>query len=269
MSNQKDEQAFEDYLKGSSALSRHYRSESTEEPSARLDTEIITAAKESVLSKTSGAGSHGSRWYVPLSLAAVIVISFGVVFKIYDQESLPGNSKYPETRIENKAVMEDRMDQLSGKSESVLKDEMSEVKEKSDSKIQGLKRELAVPSAPAVEEDVGQSKQISEQEIQKRSSSQSSADKPAKILMREETMEAPAGAEFRKEQVPLSAAPEITNTLNPEQVFELINRLWSAGDRQGAYLELKNFIQAYPDYDIEELKKRIPVEMKIPGQSEN
>src|SRR5690554_5278664 len=100
MNNQKDDQAFEEYMKGGSSLSGRYKSESTEEPPEQLNARILAAAKKAVDSKTPGAGSPGYRWYVPFTLAAVVVISFSIVFRIHDRESLPAGNKYPGTKTE-------------------------------------------------------------------------------------------------------------------------------------------------------------------------
>jgi hypothetical protein len=52
-----------------------------------------------------------------------------------------------------------------------------------------------------------------------------------------------------------------TDTLAPEQWFEIINQLWFDGDEDGAYRGLKNFLEAYPDYPLDELKMMLPQEM--------
>ena len=54
-----------------------------------------------------------------------------------------------------------------------------------------------------------------------------------------------------------------TDKLAPEQWLEIINQLWFEHNEKGAYAELKNFIEAYPDYPVEDLKKQLPEGMDL------
>ena len=94
MNDRKEDQLLDDYLKGGSDLSRHYRGESGEKPPAHLDAVILRAAQ-------SAARKHRKPvtplWYVPLSLAAVLVIGVSVLISMYDQQ---GKSVFPAAKIE-------------------------------------------------------------------------------------------------------------------------------------------------------------------------
>src|SRR3989344_7344145 len=70
----KDDRLLDEYLRGDSPLSRVYRETGREEPPAHLDAAILAQAKAAV-----GARRSKPRWFMPLSLAATVVLSVGVV----------------------------------------------------------------------------------------------------------------------------------------------------------------------------------------------
>jgi hypothetical protein len=67
-------------------LRARYRALATEEPSAALDDAIRAAARRAVASAPGGARrSSTQRWAVPVSLAAVLFLSFGVVMHMQQE----------------------------------------------------------------------------------------------------------------------------------------------------------------------------------------
>ena len=88
MNNRKEEQQLDEYLKGESELSDIYKKTAFEEPPAHIDESILSASKKAVQSKSGAAYSTFARnYYVPLSLAAVLVLCVSIVFNIYQDES--------------------------------------------------------------------------------------------------------------------------------------------------------------------------------------
>ncbi|MCH8079533.1 MAG: hypothetical protein IIA06_07120 [Proteobacteria bacterium] len=84
--NKQDDQMFEDYLQGGSSLSGAYRAEGKARPPAHLDKAILTAANEAVRSEQSSKVAYSPfarSWYVPASMAAVLMLCVGLVFTIY------------------------------------------------------------------------------------------------------------------------------------------------------------------------------------------
>lgn len=248
MSDQKDNQILEEYLKGKSGLSQQYRAESTAEPPAHLDAAIISAAKKATGSNTSGSSASNSRWYVPLSLAAVLVISFSLVFRVYDQEEQQILGKQSEIKKERPAMMMDAKPEPAAAPPAVLmRDEFSseEIRIETDAAT-------ATRAAPAAEEDVSKDDTLSGFE--------SGPPTPQSV----ESFSAPA------ERRILKSMPEIMedkatagNTLQPQQWFEIINQLWFDGDEAGAYITVKKFLEAHPAYPPEELKKHVPANMDL------
>src|SRR5687767_4895761 len=65
-----------------SDLSRAYRAGAQEEPPSRLDAAILSEARKAVgdsRSRSHGRGPFGSNWVMPLSAAAVVVLSVALV----------------------------------------------------------------------------------------------------------------------------------------------------------------------------------------------
>lgn len=79
-------------------LSRRYREAAREEPGEDLDRAILAASRRAV---GAGPRARGSRWMVPASIAAVLVLGVGVSLRMQMEEpgietSLPaGSAEYP------------------------------------------------------------------------------------------------------------------------------------------------------------------------------
>ena len=260
MSDQKDEQVLENYLKGDTDLSKRYRAESTEEPPAHLDKNIVTAAKKAVTDKKAGSGPFSKRWYMPLSAAAIVVISFGIVFKIYDELS-PGSEKQVEMGLKKPEILKDsRMDDEIGESASVIKgkeqfrNEAGNIDKESDRDAQILKKEVVPSSESALKDEPARSKSSTSDSYKQKIQTLPVEEEAEKIL----TPKSMRDLIERKKQSELAPA-----ALTPQEWFELINKLWHEGKKEGARLELNNFLEAYPDYPKEQLQFQIPEEMDL------
>jgi len=96
MSQQDNDKELEEYLQGNSELSRRYRDEKGAEPPAHLDKHILDAAREAITSVRK------QRWYVPVSIAAVLVIGVSLVLNIYKEQG-QALLKAPESQLEMEA----------------------------------------------------------------------------------------------------------------------------------------------------------------------
>ncbi len=86
MSQDKHEQDFEEYLQGETALSSRYQQSSSEQVPEHLDDAILAASRRAVQSKPKPVFSpFSSNWQVPLSLAAVLVLSVTVIVTIQEE----------------------------------------------------------------------------------------------------------------------------------------------------------------------------------------
>jgi hypothetical protein len=77
----KDGQELKTYLEGKDRISDEYRQGATEQPPGHIDATILAASRKAVSSKPKSI-SFGSRWHVPLSIAAIVVLSVLLVFNI-------------------------------------------------------------------------------------------------------------------------------------------------------------------------------------------
>lgn len=70
---------FDAYLDGKSPLSELYQRSETGGPGKDIDNAILSAARQEVQKHASGSPTRGYRWYVPMALAASLVIALMVV----------------------------------------------------------------------------------------------------------------------------------------------------------------------------------------------
>lgn len=274
MSDKKDEQALEEYLKGNSSLSRHYHDESAAEPPARLDAAIISAAKQAVENKKTTAGPFSARWYVPVSLAAVVVICFSVVFKIYDEDGQPLSGEQPELKMEKPAAaLDDRMDQDAGEPNAIESgvtrdesraNEAQQVEGEYESLRPSMVEEDSSLQAPILSKQReavgGMSTDAYKDELSRQGPA---AGTPAATPVPAESQVELSGPEYQEQKLDAAAMSTTANRLSPGQWFEIINQLWFDGDEDGAMNGVKHFLKAYPDYPAAELKKMLPQNMDL------
>lgn len=80
MADQKTNDAeFEVYLEGKSSLSKLYHQNKTDGPGNDIDNAILSAARQKAKKHSSSSSGRGYRWYVPVALAAGLVITVLVV----------------------------------------------------------------------------------------------------------------------------------------------------------------------------------------------
>ena len=83
----RDEEMLREFLEGDSPLSRLYRRDAREQPSAQLDAAILAEARRSLAPKSRVAhGPFARHWVVPTSLAAVLVLSVSIVLLMPDPD---------------------------------------------------------------------------------------------------------------------------------------------------------------------------------------
>ena len=96
MSEDKQEQELEAYLQGDSELSKIYHEGTKLEPGADLDEKILAASRREVKAKPRFAYSpFAGDWHVPASLAAVLVLSVGVVITMQQETNDYGGETTP------------------------------------------------------------------------------------------------------------------------------------------------------------------------------
>jgi hypothetical protein len=81
---------FEAYLKGRTPLSQAYRAGARALPPSRLDAAILKEARQAVVKRPRVARTpFGAHWFIPLSAAAVIVLTVGLVVFMGSEQMTP------------------------------------------------------------------------------------------------------------------------------------------------------------------------------------
>lgn len=85
MAQRTDDKRLDEYLRGDSPLTRAYRELGGEEPPPSLDARILAQARGGNAAQRGGK----PRWLMPLSLAATVVLSVGIVLFMTRQGVTP------------------------------------------------------------------------------------------------------------------------------------------------------------------------------------
>lgn len=94
----KDDQALENYLQGKDGITSQYRQQADETPSEQMDAAILAASRKAVGARPQkSTAPFSGRWHVPVSIAAVMVLSVLLVFNIQDEESVIGTAPSMDT----------------------------------------------------------------------------------------------------------------------------------------------------------------------------
>ena len=289
MAEEKDDQAFKDYLRGDSGLSRRYRAGKQAQPSEHLDDAIIAAARKEAASRPRPVHSpFGGHWYVPVSLAAVLVICVSIVFTIYREH---GHQL------------------LTGPAPEGLSDSDMPAAGTRESAQAGLKKEIAPPATSApLSKDVGKP-----DATKRKLSASESAGKEGRIENRAAAEQRDDGTELelqgatssdaamstqpqeqdklsspesavtgeieqeaaKQQDIQMRAEPKALRERNfkmdegyaaisdPEQWFEEINHLWDAGKKEEAVKTLEHFLEIFPDYPRDQLRNKLRADIDL------
>jgi len=300
MAEEKDDQAFKDYLQGNSELSRRYRAGEQPQPPKHLDDAIISAAKKAAASKPRPMhGPFGSHWYVPLSLAAVLVICVGIVFTIYDERGhqilsgpAPGDLRDSEisagaredkaaesAAIEHETMMQEKIKAESGRSEEFsrqLEQAASKAEIPPPATVESITpgKELSAPAEARRESSVSEPVDAM-MTLQKNSDLKESDAGPTQELGGSISADTAISPEMEKQDIPMRAEPNILYEQDfemgenyipindPEQWFAEINHLWDAGRKEEALTTLDHFMQMFPDYPHDALRDKLRADIDL------
>ncbi len=239
------DRALEEYLKNDSELSRAYKEAAGEKPPAALDAAILQEARRAV--------DHGGRvargpfartWLVPASLAAVLLLTVGLVtFVSRESGEAPSPAGAP-----RRALEADRLQSQQPRS----------------------KLEAQAPAAPLAEEPALMMQQKVPAEKKAAPApppAKMRTDAPASVTpamvpaesterMRARDEVGRQSKEDKREQRPPAAltATEM-RALSPEEWLERIVQLRDQGKHDEADTSLAAFKKRYPDYPIEKFLK--------------
>lgn len=273
---QPDREAFESYLQSESSLSRVYKATAKETPPVELDTRILERARQAVRRQARvGRSPFANNWMIPVSLAAVLVLTVGLVTFMFEKtdtpllpETVPAPS--PDSALEQEAPL---IPDKSREADDMLRSDQP-VDEKATSKAKrSLVIEPPAARAPAVE-GLTQTKRQSQKtgEMKQMVPAKSEMASPQSV---DERMRSPASGSaatrFESQEVRpkkenkslestgvlqrLDEASEANEMMTPEEWLAKIATLRAQGKQTEADASLAAFRKRYPDYPLDKLRE--------------
>ncbi len=257
--NGKDDKELDDYLKGNSDISNHYRASNTGESPAHLDEIILSAAKDAVTEskQKSNVVFHKSPWALPVSIAAVITLSVSLVVTMQQETGQPLISEPESIMDDSETLLEEAvMPQTMSADDGMFVLDETEVKQSNDERTD---------DAPAASGAVGGYRA----ESNDKASTKDAALQPAKkaLIKQKARSEISEESVFAKEQV-LQSAPAAAVELDAvmelkrerqlgpqDQELMNIKALWEEGDLTNAKQAYEDFIKKYPAFTEEKIKE--------------
>ena len=248
-------------------LTAHYRAGSQEQSPSHLDDAILAMARREVHAKPRSAKIYSSRWAVPVSIAAVLVLSVSLVTLIKQEipETLtqapklskPAESKPKVGMAEKKEEAKRRTlpsSSMSDVEQSIppsapLKKERrrktgNQAAKSATTKAEAIAPQDGVFSKPEVPAPAPDAKQAmpTQQQSELREDSIRSADKPLPAIKSSPTLR------MQAETAKKSAEKKV---VSPEQWLKAIDELLKQGKQDDARKSLKRFRKQYPYYSLE------------------
>ncbi len=273
---QPDREAFESYLQSESSLSRVYKATAKETPPVELDTRILERARQAVRRQARvGRSPFANNWMIPVSLAAVLVLTVGLVtfmFEKTDTPLLPETAPAPslDSALEEEALL--IRDKAREADDRLRADQP--VDEKAAPKA---KRSLVIESpaarAPAVEgltktrrksQKTGEMKQTvpaepemtSPQSVDERMRSPGIGSAATRIESQEvRSKKENESLDSTDELLRLEEVSEVDEMMTPEEWLAKIVTLRAQGKQAEADASLAAFRKRYPDYPLDKLRE--------------
>ena len=247
-------------------LSERYRAGASEEPPEQLDASILAAAKRAVASQPRSLGAPRTlrRWYVPVSLAAVIMLSVIVTLRIErEQPELAPPEAAPVGR--EKVQKPVQQEQPALEQRTVPPAEVALRAAPKSAPAQAVtppaapgfaadsKARRDAPSPPAAREEIAADSGLARDAAP---APQASAE-AASGRIAENAIDRSAGArrEARAMPAPSSAAPQTAlakRELAPEEWLERIADLRKQGRDKEADEQFAEFRRRFPEFRISE-----------------
>ncbi len=273
---QPDREAFESYLQNESSLSRVYKATAKETPPVELDTRILERARQAVRRQARvGRSPFANNWMIPVSLAAMLVLTVGLVtfmFEKTDTPLLPETAPAPslDSALEEEAPL---IRDKAREADDRLRFDQP-VDEKATSKAKrSLVIEAPAARAPAVEgltktrrqsQKTGEMKQTvpaepettSPQSVDERMRSPATGSAATRIESQEvrskkEDKSLDSTSVLRR----LEEASEVNEMMTPEEWLAKIVTLRAQGKQTEADVSLAAFRKRYPDYPLDKLRE--------------
>jgi hypothetical protein len=149
--NQAEDKILDEYLAGKSHLSDSYKNIATDLPGVDIDSAILAASRREVNARPNPLGAEGWRkWQLPLSIAAVLVISASLTLTMVDfqnkSDEIPIESAPIVVKEEAKATRGDSFGQSKPEVTDANKTSASPMRKLEP--VERIKQKMAPPEAP-------------------------------------------------------------------------------------------------------------------------
>jgi len=267
---------------GEDVVRRAYRQLQSSEPSDDIDRAIIDAARKEAGqgAKTGGPGPFSGHWFVPVSLAAVLVLTVGIVltleketgnelyeadqYRAQETEIKPKTTKAPSAKTQ--AVPREReMRQKAAPEAGARMTQPEPARSVESVEILKEKKTMDVQSAPAMMQQPAPAESKLKPAATEDLSSQPTAEEPKRKAAPapaapapEETVVAPADAKptLRKLEpesgVVSGNAQQQAPARDAEAWIKEIRELIQQDRANEARQRLNEFVRAYPDYPLDD-----------------
>jgi len=276
MTQKKDKQ-LDDYLAGKDPLSSIYAQGEQPEPSELVDRRILEAARLSVSKKGKGLSPFSGSWFMPAALAAVLVLTVGIVFTLEDEVSpvryqpdqyranelqkAPAASERKREESESLGVTRanDLKPAKKMKSDALKEDRTSGAVEKQQAPKRLLERDVVTAPAPSPTLETAPAvmqEAVPMEEAPPEASPESPSAEPAQEA--DVMQSAPAvlndesAAGFSKPELKAKDAAEPEGPATPERWLQSIRELIEQNKTDEARQQLADFRRIYPDYVLGE-----------------
>ncbi len=224
------------------------------EPPPLLDEKIIAAAHAELDRNGKKRASGHRAWYVPLSMAAVVLISFSLVLKLVIDEQVlqsksDGGMPLEEEQEFNREIMEDAMPEQSRERLSAPAPSSAPVEPQSRRKTM----EQAVEKMPAPAKKAATRKSVdfgtSTDSSKAVESASTASPLPAPVVVTEGVVEHKSGSGDGVREIRLKrSTDDRQREIRLRQMMELLEQ----GKYEKLQEELTNFRRRYPDFELPE-----------------
>lgn len=245
---------LDDYLAGRDGLSRRYADTGRDEPSSAMDKAILNAARDAVPGKPGGVSPFGGNWFVPVSLAAVLVLTVGIAITMErevgieryeaDQYQPSAAKPAPELKKEKRQAPATQTKKLRNEPESLklTTDKEEEVGRATPGDAQTVPKRFRQPAEPVPVAEPNA--------LQDTAPATTSIDESAPAAP--EQMPAERDVEMLREEAVSGFKADEAKPQAAEKWLESIRELIQQNRLEEAKSQLDDFRRIYPDYPLED-----------------
>ncbi|MEE8386961.1 MAG: hypothetical protein V3R65_00145 [Acidiferrobacterales bacterium] len=249
------DRVLKEYLSGKSSLSNAYRQHANDEPSAAVDDAVRASARRELnAGRRHIINPFGRQWAVPASLAAMLLLSIGLVmFMSNETVTTPFNSDFLEEKVMERDIMlpATRLDRFADDKGAApaapSAGQRAEKKTKTDKStttksLSDMGKRMQPVSTGKIKQKF-RSRRAAE-DIRKQPRQQ---NKPAAVMPN-------AVKPMLQMEMEVPAESATSTVLPPEEWLRRIRGLRAQGRIVEADASLTDFRKAYPDYPLDSLR---------------